>query len=172
MLPLANLSRYITLNGRVSWPFFVLAAIVVVALALRLHGINWDDGYGFHPDERDIYMRSDCMYALLTDNPHAENCGYLVDHPEAEPGLGGLRAFFDPERSPLNPHWFPLGSILIYVLVFFRSVVELFTDVGGLEMRYVGRTLSALAGRRVGANGLRAGPPSLWPKRRDCWQPG
>ena len=140
-----NLLSYLTLNGRVSWPFFVLAAIVVVALALRLHGINWDDGYGFHPDERDIYMRSDCMYALLTDNPHAENCGYLVDHPEAEPGLGGLRAFFDPERSPLNPHWFPLGSILIYVLVFFRSVVELFTDIGGLEMRYVGRTLSALA---------------------------
>ena len=145
MLPLANLSRYCTLNGRVSWPFFVLAVIVVVALALRLHGINWDDGYGFHPDERDIYMRSDCMYALLTNNPHAENCGYLVDHPEAEPGLGGLRAFFDSERSPLNPHWFPLGSILIYVLVFFRSVVELFTDIGGLEMRYVGRTLSALA---------------------------
>ena len=133
------------LNGRVSWPFFVLAAIVAVALALRLHGINWDDGYGFHPDERDIYMRSDCMYALLTDAAHADDCGYLADHPEAEPGLGGLRYFFDPERSPLNPHWFPLGSILIYVLVFFRSAVELFTDIGGLEMRYVGRTLSALA---------------------------
>ena len=145
MLPLANLSRFCTLNGRVSWPFFVLAGIVVVALALRLHGINWDDGYGFHPDERDIYMRSDCMYALLTDAPHADTCGYLTQHPDAEPGLGGLGAFFDPERSPLNPHWFPLGSILIYVLVFFRSVVELFTDVGGLDMRYVGRTLSALA---------------------------
>ena len=145
MLPSANLRHYLTLNGRVSWPFFVLAGIVVVALALRLHGINWDDGYGFHPDERDIYMRSDCMYALLADSPHADNCGYLVDHPEAEPGLGGISAFFDPERSPLNPHWFPLGSILIYVLVFFRSVIELFTDIGGLEMRYVGRTLSALA---------------------------
>ena len=145
MLPSANLRHYLTLNGRVSWPFFVLAGIIVVALALRLHGINWDDGYAFHPDERDIYMRSDCMYALLADSPHAENCVYLVDHPEAESGLGGLRAFFDPERSPLNPHWFPLGSILIYVLVFFRSVVELFTDIGGLEMRYVGRTLSALA---------------------------
>ncbi len=145
MSPLANFSRYCTLNGRVSWPFFVLAAIAVAALALRLHGINWDGGYGFHPDERDIYMRSDCMYALLTDNPHADTCGYLADYPEAEPGLRGLGAFFDPERSPLNPHWFPLGSILIYVLVFFRSVIELFTDIGGMEMRYVGRTLSALA---------------------------
>ena len=118
---------------------------MAVALALRLHGINWDEGYAFHPDERDILMRSDCMYALLTDKPHASGCGYLVQHPMAEPGLGGLTAFFDPERSPLNPHWFPLGSILIYTLVFFRSVLELFTDIGGLEMRYVGRTLSALA---------------------------
>ena len=145
MRPSAHPLSILTLNGRVSWPFFVLAAIVVVALALRLHGLNWDDGNGFHPDERDIYMRSDCMYALLTDAPHAPTCGYLNDQPEAEPGLGGLRYFFDAERSPLNPHWFPLGSILIYVLVFLRSFVELFTDVGGFDMRYAGRTLSALA---------------------------
>ena len=145
MRPLANTANHLTLNGRVSWPFFLLAAIVVVALLLRLHGINWDDGYGFHPDERDIYMRSDCMYALLTDAPHASTCGYLNDQPDAEPGLSGLRYLFDADRSPLNPHWFPLGSILIYALVFLRSVVELFTDVGGFDMRYAGRTLSALA---------------------------
>ena len=145
MPPFASAANYLSLNGRVSWPFFLLAAIVVVALALRLHGINWDDGYGFHPDERDIYMRADCMYALLTDAPHASNCGYLNNHPDAEPGLSGLRYIFDPERSPLNPHWFPLGSILIYALVFLRSIVELFADVGGFDMRYAGRTLSALA---------------------------
>ena len=145
MPPLATSLKYLSLNGRVSWPFFLLAANVAVALALRLHGINWDDGYGFHPDERDIYMRADCMYALLTDAPHASTCGYLNDHPNAEPGLSGLRFVFDPERSPLNPHWFPLGSVLIYALVFVRSIVELFTDVGGFDMRYAGRTLSALA---------------------------
>ena len=145
MRPLADPRTYLTLNGRVSWPFFVLAAIVVVALVLRLHGIDWDGGYAYHPDERDIYMRSDCMYALLTDAPHASTCGYVADQPQAEPGLGGLRHFFDPDRSPLNPHWFPLGSILIYVMVFVRSVVELFTDIGGLDMRFAGRTLSALA---------------------------
>ena len=150
MLPSVDIRRICTLNGRPliqmrAWPFFVLAVIVVAALALRLHGINWDEGYAFHPDERDILMRSDCMYALLTDKPHASDCGYLSQHPEAQPGLGGLASFFDPERSPLNPHWFPLGSILIYTLVFFRSIVELFADVGGLDMRYVGRTLSALA---------------------------
>ena len=138
-------AKVITLNGRVSWPFFVLAAIVAVALALRLHGIDWDGGFAYHPDERDIYMRSDCMYQLLADSPHASTCGYLNDQPQAEPGLSGLRHFFDADRSPLNPHWFPLGSVLIYVMVFIRSAVELFTDVGGLDMRFAGRALSALA---------------------------
>ena len=104
MRPFSNPRQYLTLNGRVSWPFFVLAAIVAVALALRLHGIDWDGGYGFHPDERDIYFRSDCMYRLLTGDPNAFTCGYVADNPEAEPGLGGLRYFFDAERSPLNPH--------------------------------------------------------------------
>ena len=141
----AAAAQILTLNGRVSWPFFVLAGIVVVALALRLHGVNWDEGFGFHPDERDIYLRSDCMYRLLADEPGAKTCGYLIEQPDAEPGLDGLRYFFDPGRSPLNPHWFPLGSILIYVMVFFRSAVELFANLDGMEMRYAGRVLSALA---------------------------
>ena len=145
MRSLSDPRRLLTLNGQVSWPFFLLLAIIVVALALRFNGINWDGGYGYHPDERDIYARSDCMYRLLANYPDAASCGYVADNPEAEPGLGGLRFLFDAERSPLNPHWFPLGSILIYALVFIRSVVELFTDVGGLDMRFAGRTLSALA---------------------------
>ena len=36
---------------RVSWTFIALALIVLLALGLRLHGLNWDSGYGFHPDE-------------------------------------------------------------------------------------------------------------------------
>ena len=43
-----------------------LVLILLVALGLRLYGINWDQGYGFHPDERSIYMQSDCMFRLLT----------------------------------------------------------------------------------------------------------
>ncbi len=123
----------------------MLAAILVVALGLRLHGVDWDQGFGFHPDERDIYMRSGCMYDLLTEAPGHEQCGYLADQPQADPGLPGLGTAFDAESSPLNPHWFPLGSILIYVLVFFRSVAELFTDLNPLEMRYIARPLAALA---------------------------
>lgn len=137
--------HFLTLGGRVSWAFYVLLLILVVATGLRLNGVNWDQGFAFHPDERDIYMRSGCMYDLLTDAPNALQCGYVLGEPDAEPGLPGVGTLLDKDRSPLNPHWFPLGSILIYVLVFFRSIVELFTDINSLDMRYVGRPLAALA---------------------------
>ncbi len=138
-------NHFLSFGGRVPWAFYVLLIILVVALGLRLNGINWDQGFAFHPDERDIYMRSGCMYDLLTDAPGAQNCGYLNAEPDAQPGLPGIGTLLDKDRSPLNPHWFPLGSILIYVMVFFRSIVELFTDLNSLDMRYFGRPLSALA---------------------------
>ena len=137
--------HWLTLNGRFSWTLVPLLLILALGLALRLHGLNWDSGFGFHPDERDIYMRSGCMYDLLTEASGHQSCGYVGDQPLAEPGLPGLGTLLDAERSPLNPHWFPLGSILIYVMVFFRSIIELFADVSALDMRYAGRVLSALA---------------------------
>ena len=121
----------------------LLLLIVVVALLLRLNGLNWDSGYGFHPDERSLYLRAGCMYDLLTERAGYQQC--LADHPQIQPGLPGVRTLLDFDRSPLNPHWFPLGSVLIYVLVMIRSVIELFTDVSALDMRYVGRALSAMA---------------------------
>ena len=130
---------------RVTWTSIALTLIVIVALGLRLHGLNWDSGYGFHPDERDIYMRAGCMYEALTNAPGYASCGYLNSQPETVPGLPGIAAFLDPEKSPLNPHWFPLGSILVYLMVFIRSIVELFTDISALDMRYAGRALAALA---------------------------
>ena len=135
--------RMFTDIPRPSGPFLLLLAILGVALALRLYGINWDSGYGFHPDERSFYLRAGCMYDVLVQAPGHWEC--LWDHPQTRPGLPSISVFLDPERSPLNPHWFPLGSILIYVLVLFRSVIELFADIGLLDMRFVGRTLSALA---------------------------
>ncbi|MDA0264002.1 MAG: DUF2298 domain-containing protein [Chloroflexi bacterium] len=140
-----SFQQFFSFGGRVSWPFYVLLLIFVVAIGLRLNGVNWDQGYAFHPDERDIYMRSGCMYDLLTDAPNAQDCGYVRAEPDAQPGLPGIGTLFSADRSPLNPHWFPLGSILIYVMVFFRSVAELFTDLNSLDMRYFGRPLSALA---------------------------
>ena len=131
-------------RARWSWAPVLLGLILALALGLRLHGVDWDQGYGFHPDERDIYMRSGCMYDLLTEAPGHRGCGYVSDEPAAEPGLPGIGALLDSERSPLNPHWFPLGSILIYVLVFFRSVAEVFTDMNAMDMRFIARPLSAL----------------------------
>ena len=158
-------NHILSFGGRVSWSFYLLLVILVVALGLRLNGINWDQGYAFHPDERDIYMRAGCMYDLLTDAPNAQDCGYLRGEPDAQPGLPGIGTLLDADRSPLNPHWFPLGSILIYVMVFFRSIAELFTDLNSLDMRYFGRPLSALAdvgtvamvfvlGRKLYGNGV------------------
>ena len=125
--------HWLTLNGRLPWTLIPLLLILALGLALRLHGLNWDSGFAFHPDERDIYMRSGCMFDLLTEASGWESCGYVKDQPLAEPGLPGLGVFLDPERSPLNPHWFPLGSILLYVMVFFRSIIELFADVNALD---------------------------------------
>ena len=111
---MSKLYRSLSINGRISWSFYVLLLILVVALGLRLNGVNWDQGFAFHPDERDIYMRSGCMYDLLIDAPFAEQCGYVGDEPKAQPGLPNVGTFLDIDRSPLNPHWFPVGRILIY----------------------------------------------------------
>ena len=124
--------------------FLLLLAILAVALALRLYGINWDSGFGFHPDERSIYMRAGCMYDVLAETVGHQSQSCFRAFPEMESGMPGLKTFFDAERSPLNPHWFPLGSVLIYVMVFLRWVIELFTDISALDMRYLGRPLSAL----------------------------
>ena len=130
--------------SRALLPKLVLPLILAVALALRLYGIGWDEGYGFHPDERSIYMRADCMFRLLAESPGYSDC--IREYPETEPGIPGLGTFFDNEKSPLNPHWFPLGTIILYLLVLFRSVIELFMDPRPLlHMAYAGRTFAALA---------------------------
>ena len=123
----------------------VLGLLLAAGLALRWNGLDWDRGYGFHPDERDIYMRAECMYQALVNSPGFRACGYLQDLPNVVPGVPGPGVFLDPERSPLNPHWFPLGSILVYALVFLRSVLETVTDLSAFDMRFVGRGLAGLA---------------------------
>ena len=134
---------------------FLLAALLVAALALRFYGIDWDQGYGFHPDERSFYMRAGDMLCLLTagpdhDGPHCSASHFrslLATEQFAgiEPGLPNIRTALSAEQSPLNPRWFPLGSVLIYALVLLRSVMEPFADWGVMELRFIGRTLAALA---------------------------
>ena len=124
-------------------PNFLLPALLIAALALRLYGIDWDQGHGFHPDERSFYLRADDTFRVLTEAPGHDT--WLSQWPEMRAGLPDLGTALSAERSPLNPHWFPLGSVLIYALVLIRSVAELFTDWGAMDMRFAGRTLSALA---------------------------
>ena len=130
-------------TNRPSAAALLLVGILVVAVALRLHGIDWDSGFGFHPDERSFYLRADCMYDVLTTASGHARC--LFEYPSTEPGIPSIGVFLDPERSPLNPHWFPLGSVLIYVLVGIRWVIELFADVSAMDLRFAGRALAAMA---------------------------
>ena len=141
---------------------FLLLALLAAALALRLHGIDWDQGYGFHPDERSFYMRAGDMLCLLTAGPDTDGPYCSASHLRSllageqfegmEPGLPDLWTALSAERSPLNPRWFPLGSALIYALVLLRTLLEPFADWGVMELRFVGRTLAALAD--VGSVGL------------------
>ena len=98
------------------------SVIAIVALGLRLYGLDWDQGNLFHPDERSIYMRADQMYDTLTDAP-AWEANANRDFPLDTPGLPSVRTFFDKDTSPLNPHWFPLGTIIIYILVAVRGLM-------------------------------------------------
>ena len=107
-------------------PAIVLALTLVIALALRLYGIEWDSGYPFtpHPDERAILMK----------------VGEL-----ALPSPGDVGDLLDADRSPLNPRWFPYGSFPLYVLKAFQGLLSAVPGVEIHDLRVLGRALSALA---------------------------
>ena len=77
--------RRFTLTG------VALAGMVVLAFALRLFGLNWDDGHHLHPDER-----------FLT----------IVETSIRWPS--SVAEYFDPARSPLNPFRRPDISFFVY----------------------------------------------------------
>jgi YYY domain-containing protein len=139
--------------------------IVLIGLGMRLYGLDWDQGNFYHPDERSIYLRVDCMYRTLTEASGWQSC-INRDFPVDEPGLPSIGTFFDADTSPLNPHWFPLGSILLYGLLIARMGLGLFMDTVGLhDMAMAGRTITAfvdtgsvimllLLGRRLYGRGV------------------
>lgn len=71
---------------------FLLILILIVAAWFRFQGIDWDRGYLFHPDERQIL--------LVVSNLHFPR--FPLD-------------IFSTE-SPLNPRFFAYGSFPIYLL--------------------------------------------------------
>ncbi|MCH7607659.1 MAG: glycosyltransferase family 39 protein [Chloroflexi bacterium] len=127
-----------------AWLLLLLPFVIAAgALGLRLQGIDWDGGNFYHPDERSIYMRVDCMYRTLTDAPGWEACANR-DFPLDEPGFPSISTFFDKDASPLNPHWFPLGTIIIYLLVGVRFGLEAVMDQVRLQdLATAGRTIAA-----------------------------
>lgn len=78
-------------DGRAAIELGLLLIILIVAGVLRWHGLAWDSGYLFHPDERQIVLVVSKLQ--LPSNP--------LDLYSAS--------------SPLNPHFFAYGSFPIYL---------------------------------------------------------
>lgn len=54
--------------------FLVLLAIFLTGAYLRFYNLNWDEGYNFHPDEKNI-VASSARISLNDLNPHFSNYG-------------------------------------------------------------------------------------------------
>ena len=99
-----------------------LVVILIVALAMRLYAIDWDEEYGYspHPDERSILS--------------------LIEDLEF-PTPGNIGDLLDAEKSPWNPKRFAYGSFSPYLLKIAHALIP-----GDMyELRMIGRGVSALA---------------------------
>jgi dolichyl-phosphate-mannose-protein mannosyltransferase len=104
-----------------------LLLILLVAAYFRLYGIDWDRGYLFHPDEREILLVASRIN-LPSD----------------------LIQFLSPD-SPLNPKFFAYGSFSIYLIRVLGALVPSatsyfvpFRDTFLVNQAFVGRALSTL----------------------------
>ena len=123
--------------GRLARSPWLVLPIALIALLLRLHGLNWDAGYHLHPDERFITQ-------VITDR-------ILPDWPP------NWHALLDPEHSPLNarsndpatgqPRDFAYGSLPLYVTKAVAGAMQAVTGAAWTNYDHVylvGRVLSAL----------------------------
>jgi uncharacterized membrane protein len=99
----------------------VLAAIVLLAAALRFVGLNWDEGHMLHPDERFVTMVTGAVQ--LPADPWD---------------------YFHTEKSTLNPYnrgfgTFAYGTAPLFLV---RALADL---TGTRELLLLGRATSALA---------------------------
>lgn len=103
----------------------LLIAILLLAAILRFHGINWDQGYKLHPDERAIIMTVDGL--SLPQN---------------------FTEFFSI-HSPWDPHFFAYGSLPFYLLYTVGQIFSNFTSNPGFAhyvlLQIPGRILSSIS---------------------------
>ncbi len=107
----------------IRWRPLVLWGLMLLGLALRLYGLNWDQGNSFHPDERQILFQ---VIKLAWPTSFA--------------------LFRDPVNSPLNPHFFAYGSLPLYLLALVGHILAHFSPALGsfTNLTLIGRVLSAL----------------------------
>jgi len=103
---------------------YALALILLLAIVLRVYGINWDQGGLFHPDERAFLSQ---VYDLQF--PEGEQWGDITD----------------PEASTLNPGSFNWGSLPHYALKSIQYVVAPYKWMSMFDLRFAGRALSAVS---------------------------
>ena len=80
-----------------------LSLLFFFSLLIRLFGIDWDNGFLFHPDERAIFM-------------HAYDINFSsLKHPNE----------LFSANSSLNPHWFNYGTLPIYILKIVKNFIDI-----------------------------------------------
>ena len=101
---------------------FTLGLICILGLALRLYGLNWDQGNSIHPDERQILFT-----VMQLAWPHSWGQFFTV-------------------QSPLDPHFFAYGTFPMYLLALLGYCLHIPpTDPGSIvTLSHLGRVLSAL----------------------------
>lgn len=110
------------IRHRVTIALFVLLSF---ALAIRIYGINWDQGGLFHPDERAFLFQVEQL-----EFPDSDNLDVL-----------------GTKESPLHPGSFNWGSLPHYMLkaVQYGAQAFLEDDLNLFDLRFPGRVLSAIA---------------------------
>lgn len=104
--------------------FWLLFLLFCFSFIIRIIGIDWDQGFLFHPDERAIFM-----YA------------YDLNFDSFKNGFEILNA----EKSSLNPKWFNYGSFPLYFLKLTTIIINPFYDLSIFDLRIPARIFSIFA---------------------------
>ena len=96
--------------------------ILIFAFFLRIYGLNWDQGFHLHPDERAIVLASLPLQFPITFSE------------------------FLSVQSPLNPHFFAYGSLPMYLLKGIAVILTPFYSSAATydHINLIGRFLSAV----------------------------